>query len=72
MSTTDREFNFDAILLDRKTYQLYINAGRMMADKIAEEAGAIRRFGRAVRYYRPAIDAYLEKMNTGELNEVEK
>jgi Na+/phosphate symporter len=44
----------------------------MMADKIAEEAGAIRRFGRAVRYYRPAIDAYLEKMNSGELNEVEK
>ena len=37
MNTTDREYNFDAILLDRKTYQLYINAGRMMADKIARK-----------------------------------
>ena len=29
------------------------------AEKIAEEAGAIRKFGRILRYYRPAIDAYL-------------
>jgi hypothetical protein len=27
--------------------------------RIAEESGAIRRFGRTVRYYRPAIDMYV-------------
>ena len=59
MHKTNTVGNMDGILLDRPTYYAYINCGRRNAEKIAEEAGAIRRFGRSVRYYRPAIDAYL-------------
>lgn len=52
--------NMDAVLLDRATLYQYLNAGRRTAEKIAEEAGAVRRFGRTVRYYKPAIDRFLE------------
>lgn len=55
--------NADGVLLDRKTYYRYINCGRVVAEKIAEEAGAVRKFGRIVRYYRPAIDEYVANMN---------
>ncbi len=51
--------NANGILLDRATYYAYINCGRRNAEKIAEAAGAVRKFGRSVRYYRPAIDEYL-------------
>lgn len=59
MKKTNAIGNADGVLLDRKTYYEYINCGRVVAERIAEEAGAIRRFGRILRYYRPAIDAYL-------------
>ena len=59
MNKTRSTGNTDAVLLDRKTLYEYLNAGRRTAEKIAEEAGAVRRFGRVVRYYRPAIDRYL-------------
>ena len=59
MKKTNAIGNADGVLLDRKTYYKYINCGRVVAERIAEESGAIRRFGRILRYYRPAIDAYL-------------
>ena len=59
MRKTEGAGNMDAVLLDRATLYQYLNAGRRTAEKIAEEAGAVRRFGRVVRYYRPAIDRYL-------------
>ena len=59
MRKTDATGDMSAILLDRETLYKYLNAGRTTAERIAEESGAIRRFGRTVRYYRPAIDAYL-------------
>ena len=59
MRKTDAIGDMSAILLDRETLYKYLNAGRTTAERIAEESGAIRRFGRTVRYYRPAIDAYL-------------
>ena len=59
MRRTDATGDMSAILLDRETLYKYLNAGRTTAERIAEESGAIRRFGRTVRYYRPAIDAYL-------------
>ena len=59
MRETDATGDMSAILLDRETLYKYLNAGRTTAERIAEESGAIRRFGRTVRYYRPAIDAYL-------------
>ncbi len=60
MQKTEGAGNMDAVLLDRATLYRYLNAGRRTAEKIAEEAGAVRRFGRTVRYYRPAIDRFLE------------
>lgn len=68
MRKTESTGNFDAILLDRKTLQEYLNAGRQTADMIAKESGAIRRFGKTVRYYRPAIDEYLKKGYEGKEN----
>lgn len=62
MHKTNTVGNMDGVLLDRKTYYEYINCGRVVAERIAEESGAIRRFGRILRYYRPAIDAYLANM----------
>ena len=59
MRNTDSLGNVYGILLDRPTYYAYINCGRRNAEKIAEAAGAVRKIGRSVRYYRPAIDAYL-------------
>ena len=59
MRRTDATGDMSAILLDRETLYKYLNAGRTTAERIAEESGAIRRFGRILRYYRPAIDAYL-------------
>ena len=59
MQKTNATGNASGVLLDRSTYYKYINCGRTTAERIAEESGAIRRFGRTVRYYRPAIDAYL-------------
>ena len=56
--------NEDGILLDRTALYSYVNAGRTTADRIAKEACARRVFGKTVRYYRPAIDAYLEKLGT--------
>lgn len=61
MQKTKATGNMDAILLDRETLYTYVNAGRRTAERIAEQAGAVRKFGRIVRYYRPAIDAYLAK-----------
>lgn len=55
--------NVNGILLDRPTYYAYINCGRRNAEKIAEAAGAVRKIGRSVRYYRPAIDEYVANMN---------
>jgi len=68
MYKTNSTGNANGILLDRPTYYAYINCGRRNAEKIAEEAGAVRRFGKSVRYYRPAIDEYLANAgrNTGE------
>ena len=67
MRKTDATGNFAAVLLDMKTFQKYINAGRQTADMIAKESGAIRRFGKTVRYYRPAIDEYLKKGSEGKV-----
>lgn len=63
MQKAESTRNMDAVLLDRATLYQYLNAGRRTAEKIAEEAGAVRRFGRTVRYYKPAIDRYLEDAN---------
>ena len=63
MNKTRTTGNVDAILLDAKTYYSYVSCGRKTAIQIAEEAGAVRRFGRTVRYYKPAIDRYLEDAN---------
>lgn len=68
MRKTESTGNYDAILLDRKTLQEYLNAGRQTADMIAKESGAIRRFGKTVRYYRPAIDSYLKQVDAGVVN----
>ena len=59
MRKTESTGNMNAVLLDRETLYQYLNAGRRVAERIAEEAGAVRRFGRTVRYYKPAIDEYL-------------
>ena len=71
MRKTESTGNFDAILLDRKTLQEYLNAGRQTADMIAKESGAIRQFGKTVRYYRPAIDSYLKQVDVGGVNSME-
>ncbi len=63
MQRTKAVGNTDGILLDRPTYYSYINCGTHTAERIAEKAGAKRKFGRLVRYYRPAIDEYLANMN---------
>lgn len=63
MRKTETTGNASGILLDAKTYYQYINCGRPTAERIAKEAGAVRRFGRTVRYYKPAIDRYLEDAN---------
>ena len=59
MNKTRTTGNVDAILLDAKTYYSYVSCGRKTAIQIAEAAGAVRRFGRTVRYFKPAIDEYL-------------
>ena len=59
MRKTKATGDMSAILLDRETLYKYLNAGRTVSERIAKESGAIRHYGRAVRYYRPAIDAYL-------------
>ena len=59
MQKTKATGNMNGVLLDRSTYYAYVNCGRATAEKIAEEAGAVQKFGRTVRYYKPAIDAYL-------------
>ena len=66
MKKTAATGNANGILLDRLTYYSYVNCGRHTAERIAKEAGAVRRFGKMVRYYRPAIDTYLEKMQHSE------
>ena len=63
MQKAESTRNVDAVLLNRATLYQYLNAGRRTAEKIAEEAGAVRRFGRTIRYYKPAIDRYLEDAN---------
>lgn len=63
MNKTRSTGNTDAVLLDRKTLYEYLNAGRQTAERIVEEAGAVRKFGRTVRYYKPAIDRYLENQS---------
>ena len=60
MNKTRSTGNVDGILLDAKTYYSYVNCGRKTAIQIAEAAGAVRRFGRTVRYFKPAIDRFLE------------
>ena len=55
--------NLDAILFNLSALKAYLNCGRPTAEKIAKEAGAIRKFGRTTRYYRPAIDEYLKNQN---------
>ncbi len=59
MNKTRSTGNTDAVLLDQATLYQYLNCGRQTAKRIAEEAGAVQKFGRTVRYYKPAIDAYL-------------
>jgi len=59
MRKTEASGNMNAVLLDRETLYAYLNAGRRTCERIAEESGAVRRFGRTVRYYKPAIDRYL-------------
>ena len=59
MHKTNIVGNMEGILLDRPTYYAYINCGRRNAEKIEEKKKKKRKFGRSVRYYRPAIDAYL-------------
>lgn len=59
MQKTNTVGNADGVLLDRLTYYKYVNCGRLIAERIADEAGAKRKFGRIVRYYKPAIDEYL-------------
>lgn len=60
MNKTRSIGNADAVLLDRKTLYEYLNCGRQTAERIAEEAGAVRKFGRTVRFFKPAIDRFLE------------
>lgn len=60
MNKTRSTGNTDAVLLDRKTLYEYLNCGRQTAERIAEEAGAVRKFGRTVRFFKPAIDRFLE------------
>ena len=59
MNKTRSTGNLDAVLLDRKTLLEYLNSGRVTAERIAKEAGAVRKFGKTVRFFRPAIDEYL-------------
>ena len=63
MKKTKAVGNFEGILLDRPTFYAYLNMGSRNAEKIAEAAGARRKFGKSVRYYRPAIDEYLKNLH---------
>lgn len=54
-----KEPNFDAVLFDIHTCCTYLNTEPSAAQKIAEKAGAVRKFGRMIRYFRPALDEYL-------------
>ena len=63
MRKTKATGDMSAILLDRETLYKYLNAGRTVSERIAKESGAIRHYGRAVRYYRPAIDEYVANIN---------
>jgi len=41
---------------------LYIGMGKNNARKLAEDANAVRRFGKSVRYDRRVIDDYLDTL----------
>ena len=66
MRKTKAVGNFEGILLDRATLCAYLNMGSRNAEKIAEDARARMKFGKSVRYYRPAIDEYLKYLIKGD------
>ena len=49
-------------LLDASEIAEYTGLGRITARKFAEEAGALRRYGRRVLFDREALDSAIDRM----------